>query len=175
VGTSFSPANITIAPGSTVTWQIAGGTHNVTFGSAKPTGGDIPDTGAGNNIVRTFPSAGTFDYQCTRHSGMTGRVTVSADGSAPAPGNPSPSEGTVVQATSSAFNPERVEITAGGVVTWEIAAGAGGIVFDDSSPDGGNIPENASASRASRTFTAQGDYDYHNSRNRDIKGRIRVR
>ena len=103
---------------------------------------------------------------------MTGRVTVSTDGPAPVP---APSEGTVVQATSSAFSPERVEITAGGIVTWEIAAGAGGIVFDDASPAGGNISESATATRVSRTFTAQGDYDYHNSRNRDIKGRIRVR
>jgi plastocyanin len=104
---------------------------------------------------------------------MTGRVTVSADGTTPPPGNPS--DGTIVQATSSAFTPERVEITAGGTVTWEIAAGAGGIVFDDASPAGGNISESAAASRVSRTFTASGDYDYHNSRNRDIKGRIRVR
>ena len=158
-----------------MTWQIAGGTHNVTFGSSKPTGGDIPDTGAGNNVARSFPSAGTFDYQCTRHAGMTGRITVTADASTPAPGNPSPSEGTVVQATSSAFTPERVEITPGGIVTWDIAAGAGGIVFDDAAPGGGNIPESATATRVSRTFSATGDYDYHNSRNSDIKGRIRVR
>ena len=97
VGTSFSPASVTITPGSSITWQIAGGTHNVTFGGTKPTGGDIPDTGAGNSVSRTFPTVG------------------------------------------------------------------------------GNIPEGSAAQGASRTFNSAGDYDYHNSRNRDIKGRIRVR
>jgi plastocyanin len=81
----------------------------------------------------------------------------------------------IVQATSTAYNPERVEIDAGSVVTWDIPPGAGGIVFDDEAPAGGNIPESAAGSRVSRTFNAQGDYDYHNSRNRDIKGRVRVR
>jgi plastocyanin len=165
---------VTIAQGSSITWQIAGATHNVTFGTAKPVGGDIPDAGAGSSIARTFATAGTYDYQCTRHSGMTGRVVVAGDGAAP-PGNPSPSEGVIVQSTSSAYSPERVEITVGGVITWDIAAGAGGVVFDDAAPSGGNIPESAAALRTSRTFSAAGDYDYHNSRSRDIKGRIRVR
>lgn len=175
VGTSFSPGSVTIAPGSSITWQIAGGTHNVTFGGTKPTGGDVPDTAPGNSASRTFPNAGTYDYQCTRHSGMTGRVVVSGDGASVPPSTPSPSEGVIIQASSTAYSPERVEIGAGGVVTWDIAAGAGGIVFDDLAPAGGNIPESSSAQRVSRTFNAAGDYDYHNSRDRDIKGRIRVR
>lgn len=174
-GTSFSPASLTVTPGTLVTWQISGGTHNVTFGSAKPTGGDIPDTGAGRSVTRTFASAGTFDYQCTRHSGMTGRVIVSTDGSAPGPSTPAPSEGTLVQASSSAFSPERVEIAPGGTVTWEFSQGAGGIVWDDEAPPGGDIAAGATGTRASRTFPAQGDYDYHSTVNRDIKGRVRVR
>ena len=175
VGTSFSPTSVTIAPGSSVTWQIAGATHNVTFGGTKPTGGDIPDSGPGTSMSRTFANPGTYDYQCTRHSGMTGRVVVTGDGAGAPPSNPSPSEGVIVQATSTAYNPDRVEIGVGGVVTWDIAAGAGGIVFDDHAPAGGNIPESSTATRVSRTFNAAGDYDYHNSRDRDIKGRIRVR
>ena len=172
-GTSFSPTTVSVAPGASVTWQITGGTHNVTFGTNKPTGGDIGDTDAGRSVSRTFPAAGTFDYQCTRHSGMTGRVVV---GDAASPGVPSgPSEGIIVQATASAYTPERIEIAPGGVVTWDIAAGAGGVVFDDDAPAGGNIPASSSAQKVSRTFSAEGDYDYHNSRNDDVKGRIRVR
>lgn len=74
-GSSFSPQSVTITPGGTVTWNIAGATHNVTFGAAAPPGGDIPDT-RGASVSRSFPSAGTYDYQCTRHDGMTGRVLV---------------------------------------------------------------------------------------------------
>ena len=74
-GDSFSPQSVTIAPGGTVTWSISGATHNVTFGATAPPGGNIPDT-RGASVSRSFPAAGTYDYQCTRHDGMTGRVLV---------------------------------------------------------------------------------------------------
>ncbi len=73
---TFSPAEVTIAAGGTVTWQISGSRHNVTFQGAAPTGGSIPDQDAGTSASRTFALAGTYNYSCTRHSGMTGRVTV---------------------------------------------------------------------------------------------------
>jgi trimeric autotransporter adhesin len=76
VATSFSPQTVTIAPGGSVTWQISGATHNVTFSGAAPTGGNVGDTNSGGSATRTFSTAGTYDYQCTRHSGMTGRVVV---------------------------------------------------------------------------------------------------
>jgi plastocyanin len=107
---------------------------------------------------------------------MTGRVIVTADGPAPVSPPASPSEGILVHATASEFSPERVEITTGGIVTWQFADGAGGIVFDDGlAPSGGDIPTASEGTRVSRTFTAAGDYDYHSTRSRDIKGRIRVR
>jgi plastocyanin len=71
---TFSPAVVTIAAGGSVTWQVSGARHNVTFSGAAPTGGNVPDTDAGGSATRTFPNAGTYDYVCTRHSGMQGRV-----------------------------------------------------------------------------------------------------
>jgi plastocyanin len=75
VGDSFSPNSVTIAAGGTVAWTISGDDHNVTFTGAAPPGGNIPTTGSGT-ISRSFPTAGRYDYFCTRHSGMTGAVTV---------------------------------------------------------------------------------------------------
>lgn len=76
-GETFSPATVTIASGGTVTWQFTGGTrHNVTFSGTAPTGGNIPDTDAGGSASRTFGNAGTYNYTCTRHSGMNGTVVV---------------------------------------------------------------------------------------------------
>lgn len=76
-GESFSPAAVTIRTGGTVTWQFTGSTrHNVTFSGTAPTGGNIPDTDAGGSAQRTFAAAGTYNYTCTRHSGMNGSVTV---------------------------------------------------------------------------------------------------
>ncbi|MFN2398001.1 MAG: plastocyanin/azurin family copper-binding protein [Gemmatimonadaceae bacterium] len=74
-GTSFSPASVTIPVNGSVTWTISGATHNVTFGAAAPVGGNIPDTRSGS-VTRTFTVTGTYNYQCTRHAGMTGRVVV---------------------------------------------------------------------------------------------------
>ena len=76
-GTTFSPASVTIAAGGTVTWQFTGSTrHNVTFSGTQPPGGNIPDTDAGGTAQRQFPTAGTYSYTCTRHSGMNGTVVV---------------------------------------------------------------------------------------------------
>jgi hypothetical protein len=47
----------------------------------------------------------------------------------------------IVQASASEYSPERVEIPVGGGVTWDIAAGGAGIVFDDLSPAGETFPK----------------------------------
>ena len=72
---TFSPASVTIVSGESVTWQFSGSRHNVTFRAAQPTGGSIPDT-EGGAVSRTFVAAGTYPYDCTRHTGMSGTVTV---------------------------------------------------------------------------------------------------
>jgi plastocyanin len=75
-GETFSPANVTIAAGGTVTWTFTGGSrHNVTFNGTAPAGGNIPDS-QGASVARTFTAAGTYNYTCTRHSGMNGSVVV---------------------------------------------------------------------------------------------------
>jgi hypothetical protein len=56
-----------------------------------------------------------------------------------------------------------------------MGCGGGGIVWDEEAPPGGDVAASATGTRASRTFPAQGDYDYHSTVNRDIKGRVRVR
>ena len=73
---TFSPNTVTIAKGGTVTWSIGTRNHNVTFfgGSAgAPT--NIP-TATNTTASRTFPTAGSFPYNCTLHAGMTGIVVV---------------------------------------------------------------------------------------------------
>jgi plastocyanin len=69
----FDPANIQITPGTTVTWSWPSGTstHNVTFQDANS-----GDKGANSSYSKTFPTAGTFSYQCTLHGGMSGSVLV---------------------------------------------------------------------------------------------------
>lgn len=176
-GETFAPRVVNVVPGSTVTWQISGSRHNVTFASLQPAGGNIPDTDGGS-ASRVFTATGTYDYICTRHSGMTGQVIVGAGGgtgTAAPPPPPPPASGTLVLVTASGFSPERAGIAPGGTITWEFAAGADGIVFEDDAPPGGNIPQSPGGTRVSRTFPVEGDYDYHSLLDDDVEGRIRVR
>jgi plastocyanin len=77
-GSTFSPDSVRIAVNGSVNWSFPGPeTHNVTFGANEPPGGDIANRSSGSDS-RTFPTAGRFDYQCTRHGGMNGVVLVQA-------------------------------------------------------------------------------------------------
>ncbi len=76
---AFSPAALTVASGTTVTWNFAGAAapHSVV---GKFDGQDVKsptNTGSGT-FQFTFSKAGTFDYQCGVHGpSMSGKVTVS--------------------------------------------------------------------------------------------------
>ena len=72
---NFNPMAITIPAGTVVTWDWQGSNvHNVTF-STGGSPADIPNRTSGSQ-QRTFNTAGTFNYSCTNHNGMTGSVTV---------------------------------------------------------------------------------------------------
>ena len=72
---SFSPSHVAVFANGTVTWNNGSGVlHNITFDTpSSPT--DIPNHDTGSN-QRTFPNTGVYDYHCTNHSNMDGRVTV---------------------------------------------------------------------------------------------------
>lgn len=71
---AFSPANITVAKGTTVTWTNNDGvTHTVTGDSGGP---NSPFLSKGATYSYTFNTAGTFPYHCTPHPSMKGTVTV---------------------------------------------------------------------------------------------------
>ena len=75
---SFSPASLTVSKGTTVTFNNNSTVdHNVVFDAPAPTG--VADVGAiayGSTTSRTFASAGTFNFHCTIHAGMTGTLVV---------------------------------------------------------------------------------------------------
>jgi plastocyanin len=67
----FSPDSIEVAPGTTVTWTWKGDhKHNV-----HGDGLDSPTQDSGT-YTYTFDQPGTYDYECTLHFGMKGRVIV---------------------------------------------------------------------------------------------------
>lgn len=67
----FAPKTVSVKVGDTVTWTFRGAVvHNVT----GP--GFTSKTAKAGTFDHTFEKAGTFNYVCTIHTGMKGKVTV---------------------------------------------------------------------------------------------------
>ncbi|EMA39303.1 plastocyanin/azurin family copper-binding protein [Halococcus hamelinensis] len=83
-GLSFDPEELTIAPGTTVTWEWTGqgGAHNVVADDGAFNSGP-PEDGDDITFSHTFPEAGEFPYHCAPHEGvgMVGTVIVQEGGS----------------------------------------------------------------------------------------------
>jgi plastocyanin len=79
----FTPSDVKISVGGTVTWSFGARAHNAVFASVSGAPAHIPVT-ANAQVSRTFNSEGTFPYDCTLHPGMRGRVLVgNTDGASP--------------------------------------------------------------------------------------------
>jgi plastocyanin len=71
---SFSPRNLDVLPGDTVVWRnVSTKTHNVKFDVEGFNSGRF---GQGEVRNHVFPAAGVYDYHCTIHTGMVGKVGV---------------------------------------------------------------------------------------------------
>lgn len=82
----FSPADVSVSVGGSVVWSFGPRAHNVIFAGVAGAPGNIPAT-TSSQVSRTFPTAGTFPYDCTLHPGMRGRVLVGTAAASRAPGN----------------------------------------------------------------------------------------
>jgi plastocyanin len=69
---AFIPSTVTIRAGQAVWWKWDDGSvpHNVTADAYQSL------TQEHGTYAQTFDAAGTFQYKCTIHSGMTGKVIV---------------------------------------------------------------------------------------------------
>jgi plastocyanin len=73
-GNAFAPAHVAVPVGTTVTWtNDDDAQHDVVFDGGTQRSELLAD---GESYQRTFASAGTFDYACSVHPQMRGRVTV---------------------------------------------------------------------------------------------------
>ena len=76
---SFSPASLTVDPGTTVRWVHNGSAiHTATSGTRNNPDGlfDSGDMRNGDTFEFTFSNSGTFDYNCIYHAGMDGTIVV---------------------------------------------------------------------------------------------------
>jgi len=122
----WQPAEVTIAPGGTVTFKIVGATpHPVGSGSAPPNDDGKFDTsgcqadklrGDGASCTVRFKKAGSYPYFCTLHFGvgMVGTITVGSGGGA---GGATPGTATTAASAGAAplvTSPRAVTPTASG-------------------------------------------------------------
>ncbi len=80
-GKFFVPETLTVSKGTTVSWTNGDSTlHTVTSGSPEAgnsgTEFDSSYLAAGKTFQHQFNTAGTFDYYCTLHPYMKGKVVV---------------------------------------------------------------------------------------------------
>ena len=76
---AFSPAQVSVTQGATVTFSFGSVAHNVYFDN-DPSGapGNIPGVNSNTSVARVFATAGVFNYYCHIHPGMHGTITVVA-------------------------------------------------------------------------------------------------
>jgi plastocyanin len=74
----FDPANITVEPGTTVTWVQSGNNGHTTTSYDGLWDSGMIEGGSGGTFSFTFEEPGTYDYFCIPHEslGMIGSVTV---------------------------------------------------------------------------------------------------
>ena len=71
---AFSPADVTIKVGQTVTWTNQDSAQHDVVANDGAFKSDLLDTG--QTFSFTFPQAGTFSFYCSIHPQMKGSVTV---------------------------------------------------------------------------------------------------
>ncbi|WP_121822134.1 plastocyanin/azurin family copper-binding protein [Halostella salina] len=85
----FDPAELYIAPGTTVTFEWTGGNHNIIVDSQPSDAnweGHQPIEGPGTTHEHTFEVLGDYNYYCSPHQslGMEGVIHVTESGQNPA-------------------------------------------------------------------------------------------
>ena len=72
---AFSPAALTVSVGTTVTWTNEDSTtHTVTSDSGSELASE--QLSNGQSYTHTFNTAGTYDYHCSIHTTMKGKIIV---------------------------------------------------------------------------------------------------
>jgi plastocyanin len=71
-GFAFNPASLTVKKGTTVTWTNSdSASHQIKSASFNST-----TLATGQSFSFTFVDAGAFDYSCSIHPSMTGKIIV---------------------------------------------------------------------------------------------------
>jgi plastocyanin len=73
-GFAFDPATITVAKGTTVTWMNMDSASHTVVATGNAFSSDTLKNG--QSYAYTFNETGTFEYKCSIHPNMSGKVIV---------------------------------------------------------------------------------------------------
>ncbi|CAN7279912.1 cupredoxin domain-containing protein [Caballeronia sp. LjRoot29] len=73
---SFSPAQLSVAAGSTVTWENHDDMPHTIVDDATPREFKSAPLDSGDHFSQTFTKPGTYKYFCSIHPHMTGTIVV---------------------------------------------------------------------------------------------------
>ena len=73
---SFTPAQITVAPGTRVVWTNRDDMPHTVTDAVNPSGIKSPPLDTDDHYERVFDKPGTYEYFCSLHPHMTGNVIV---------------------------------------------------------------------------------------------------
>ncbi|CAN7623225.1 cupredoxin domain-containing protein [Caballeronia sp. LjRoot31] len=73
---SFSPAQLSVSAGSTVTWENHDDMPHTIVNDATPREFKSAPLDSGEQFSQTFPKPGTYKYFCSIHPHMTGTIVV---------------------------------------------------------------------------------------------------
>lgn len=176
IGATLDPAELTVPPGTTVTWTATDSARHRLRTTSGPVEFDSDYLPAGGSWSYTFNTLGVVSYVDHEHESLTGMVTVregaplpgggggatgggtSGGGGGRTPPPPPPPSTATVHLAGQAFSPHTVTVALNGTVTW---------TNDDGTPH--NVTSNTGAFTSpilmpgntySFRFTEPGTYNY---------------
>jgi len=73
---AFTPAEITVAPGTTITWLNRDDIPHTVTDAADPRAFKSAPLDTGDSFSHTFDAPGTYRYFCSLHAHMQGTIVV---------------------------------------------------------------------------------------------------
>jgi plastocyanin len=182
---TFSPANVTINVGTTVTWTNNDSNQHELRSNSGPTEFRTDTLDSGQSATFTFNTIGTYTYNDHRNdqsTAYTGTIVVTdgvtpptppAGGTTPPPAaTPAPPTTASVQLAGAQFSPTSVTVGVGGTVTWLNNDGTKHTVTaDDASFDSGTLIAGATFVH---TFATAGTYAYGCNFHGNMRGTVIV-
>ena len=173
---ALSPAEVTIAPGETVTWRNSHNTRHRMRSTSGPGDFDTSDIEPGQAVTMRFNAAGTYSYRDERdreNSRYQGRVVVrSGDTGNPTQPPPAAPSAASVSIVDRAFSPASISVAPGGTVTWTNNDDRGHTATADNGAFAS--PTLSGGGRFSHVFPTPGTFAYFCELHPEMRGVVSV-